>query len=247
MSNTKTEVASSDLINYNYRLSKSRLGILMNDREIKRNKPPVKEQVYFYIRDKIIRGELGGGDFIEEEAVTFAMGVSRTPVREAFLMLKSERFIDLIPRKGACVRQVTGQEIKNIYETRRLIEKHAVSRICNEDIDIPDEMIACHEAMKANSESIDFYKHIVIDSRFHGAMVEAVNNPVLFDVYKAIQDRKMRVAYTALSLDPSRINLIIIQHEEIVNALKKRDINAANNVLDKHLWPVADMLSRLPE
>ncbi|WP_372741376.1 GntR family transcriptional regulator [Neptunomonas sp.] len=218
----------------------------MDDKKINKSKSPIKEQVYLYIRDKIIKGDIEGGEFIEEEAITSIMGFSRTPVREAFLRLEAERFIDLIPRKGACVRQITGQEIINIYETRRLIEKHAVSRICKEGIAIPDEMLACHEAMKVNAEHMDFYKHIVMDGRFHGAMVEAIKNSVLKDVYKTIQDRKMRVAYTTLSLDPSRINLILNQHNEIIDALCERDIEKANDVLEKHLCPVEDIISRLP-
>ena len=218
----------------------------MNDKKISKSKSPIKEQVYLYIRDKIIKGEINGGEFIEEEAITSIMGFSRTPVREAFLRLHAERFIDLIPRKGACVRQITGREIINIYETRRLIEQHAVSRICKEDIAIPDEMFACIEAMKVNEKNINFYKHIVMDGRFHGAMVEAINNPVLMDVYKTIQDRKMRVAYTALSLDPSRISLIADQHNQILNALYKKDLDTANNVLEKHLCPVEGIISRLP-
>lgn len=219
----------------------------MNGRKLKNGNRTAKEQAYLYVRDKIIKGEINGGEFIEEESISFSLGVSRTPVREAFLRLEAEKFIDLIPRKGAQVRQITGKEIINIYETRRLIEIHAASSICRESITVPDEMFSSHEAMKAGAPNIDYYQHIINDSRFHASMVEAIGNPVLVDVYKSIQDRKMRVAYTAISLTPDRIGIIIKQHQEIIDALLKQDADSVENVLKDHLWPIEEMISQLPK
>ncbi|RCW99642.1 GntR family transcriptional regulator [Marinomonas foliarum] len=225
----------------------------MNFKKVKVNNPPIKDKVYTYLRDKIIKGEINSGDFIEEETITNETGFSRTPVREAFVKLEAERFIDLIPRKGARVRQVTGTEIINIYETRRLIEKHAAKRICEENIVVPVKMIDCHESMieryeayKDDLNEIDFYQHIFMDVAFHGSMVAAVNNPVLMDMYEAIQNRKIRVAYTALSIEPERIHLIIKEHTEILDSLLKRDVSRVVDALENHLKPLDSILSRLP-
>lgn len=214
----------------------------------KSTKKPVKKQVYSFIRDRIIIGDIEGGEFIEEEAISAMLGVSRTPVREAFLKLEAERFIDLIPRKGARVRQITGEEVSNIYETRRLIEIYAARKICEELIDVPHSMIESHEAMSLNSSNdFDVYKHIINDDRFHLSMVEAIDNPVLVDVYKSIQDRKMRVAYTAISLKPERIGIIISQHQGILDALIKKDVEAVEGVLTEHLRPIGEVINNLPK
>ncbi|WP_148254767.1 GntR family transcriptional regulator [Aidingimonas lacisalsi] len=220
----------------------------MNISTSKSTKRPVKQQVYSFIRDKIIIGDMEGGEFIEEEAVSAMLGVSRTPVREAFLKLEAERFIDLIPRKGARVRQITGQEVANIYETRRLIETYAARKICEESIEIPDDMIESHERMSSlYSHDFDIYKHIINDDRFHLSMVEAIDNPVLVDIYKSIQDRKMRVAFTAVSLKPERIGIIISQHQNIVDALFQRDMAAVESVLTEHLRPIDEVINSLPQ
>ena len=65
-----------------------------------RSVPTARAKAYAYVLDHIIRGDFRGGDFIEEEWVSSAAGVSRTPVREAFHRLESERFIELLPRRG---------------------------------------------------------------------------------------------------------------------------------------------------
>lgn len=209
-------------------------------------KVSVKEQVYATVRDLIIRGEFEGGRFIEEEEITDLLGVSRTPVREAFFRLEAERFIDLIPRRGACVRQITSKEIIDIYETRRIIEIHAVHRICNENIDVPGKVFEIHEAMRIQPPNVDFYDHIINDTEFHSAIIESINNPVLLDVYRGIQARKMRVAYTALNLGPDRLEIIKKQHAELLESLVSKDGYRAEKVLQEHLWPVVNVISQLP-
>ena len=62
---------------------------------------PTRERVYLYVREQILRGRFLGGCFIEEEEISSALGLSRTPVREAFHRLEAERFPDLLPRRGA--------------------------------------------------------------------------------------------------------------------------------------------------
>lgn len=143
---------------------------------------------------------------------------------------------------------VYGRAISNIYETRRLIEIYAARKICEELIEIPHAMIESHEIMSSYSTNkFDVYKHIINDDRFHLSMVEAIDNPVLVDVYKSIQDRKMRVAYTAISLKPERIDIIISQHQGILDALIKRDIEAGESVFAEHLRPIDEVINNLPK
>lgn len=98
-----------------------------------------------------------------------------------------------------------------------------------------------------STNKFDVYKHIINDDRFHLSMVEAIDNPVLVDVYKSIQDRKMRVAYTAISLKPERIDIIISQHQGILDALIKRDIEAGESVFAEHLRPIDEVINNLPK
>src|ERR1700744_3261363 len=103
---------------------------------------PARERVYVFVCEQILKGHFVGGSFIEEEQISSAINVSRTPVREAFHRLEAEKFIDLLPRRGALVRQVTASELTDVYEARRVIEGYSIARMGQERLPVPAEMTA---------------------------------------------------------------------------------------------------------
>lgn len=207
---------------------------------------PARERVYLYVREQILRGRFAGGSFVEEEAISSAMGVSRTPVREAFHRLEAERFIDLLPRRGALVRQVTAQELLDLYEARRMIEGHAIGRICREEIPLPAEMSDILGELERLPQG-DHFGRIELNRRFHFVMVAAVGNGVLSELYQSLGARQQRVAMTAISTDPSRTVRISREHEALLAALRSWNEAEALAVLEQHLRPVMGVISRLPQ
>jgi DNA-binding GntR family transcriptional regulator len=206
---------------------------------------PARERVYLYVREQILRGRFAGGSFVEEEEISSALGVSRTPVREAFHRLEAERFIDLLPRRGALVRQVTAQELLDLYEARRMIEGHAISRICREEIPVPPEMAAIIDELDRLPQD-DYFERIELNRRFHFVLVAAVGNGVLSELYQSLGARQQRVAMTAISTDPSRITRISREHRALLSALSEWNETEALAVLEQHLRPVVGVVSRLP-
>ncbi len=198
---------------------------------------PTRERVYLYVREQILRGRYPGGAFIEEGDIAAAMGVSRTPVREAFHRLQAERFIDLLPRRGAQVRQVTAQELADLYETRRMIEGYALARICRERITAIEPMRRILAAMDVASDD-DHFPRVELNREFHFAMVTAVGNEVLSELYQSLGSRQQRVAMRAITVDPGRIARIRVEHHELLDALEAHDEARARAVLDLHLRPV---------
>jgi DNA-binding GntR family transcriptional regulator len=206
---------------------------------------PARERVYAHVREQILRGVYAGGSFVEEEAISSVMGVSRTPVREAFHRLEAERFIDLLPRRGALVRQVTAQELADLYETRRMIEGYAVARICRERIVLPETMEAVLDRLDAIAGS-DHFARVELNREFHFGMVQALGNEVLSELYQSLGARQQRVAMRALAVDPGRIERIRVEHRDFIAALRAFDEARARAVLDEHLRPVTGVVSRLP-
>ena len=204
---------------------------------------PARERVYAYVREQILREAFPGGSFIEEEQISSAMGVSRTPVREAFHRLEAERFIDLLPRRGALVRQVTAQELADLYETRRMIEGYAIARICRERILLPAGMDTILDRLDATN---DYFERAELNRTFHFAMVDAIGNAVLSELYQSLGARQLRVAMTALTVDPGRIARIRIEHLDFLAALRAYDEQRARDILDQHLRPILGVVSRLP-
>lgn len=207
---------------------------------------PTRERVYLYIREQILRGHFAGGSFVEEEAISSALGVSRTPVREAFHRLEAERFIDLLPRRGALVRQVTAQELLDLYEARRMIEGHAIARICREEIPVPAKMGEILEAIERLPLD-DHFGRIELNRRFHFVMVAAVGNVVLSELYQSLGARQQRVAMTAIIAEPSRTNRISREHQALLAALTEWNETEALAVLEQHLRPIMGVISRLPQ
>lgn len=207
---------------------------------------PTRERVYLYVREQILRGRFPGGSFVEEEEISTALGVSRTPVREAFHRLEAERFIDLLPRRGALVRQVNAQELLDLYEARRMIEGHAISRICREEIPLPAEMRTILDALESLPQS-DYFNRVELNRQFHFVMVAAVGNIVLSELYQSLGARQQRVAMTAIHADPSRAARISREHHALVAALAEWDEAKALAILEQHLRPIVGVLSRLPD
>lgn len=206
---------------------------------------PARERVYLRVREQILRGHFAGGSFIEEEQISSAMGLSRTPVREAFHRLEAERFIELLPRRGAMVRQVTAQELAHLYETRRMIEGYAVARICQEEIPLPAKLDIILDRIDQVVDA-DHFARVELNRRFHFTMVAALGNEVLSELYQSLDSRQQRVAMTALSVDPNRMARIQNEHRALLAALRVWDEPQARAILEQHLRPVMGVVSRLP-
>jgi DNA-binding GntR family transcriptional regulator len=205
---------------------------------------PTRDRVYAYVRDRILSEEYRSGSFLEEEQVSEAVGVSRTPVREAFHRLAAERFIELLPRRGALVRGVTVQELIDMYETRRVLETYAARRVCAEALAVPDVMDTLLDEMRQISAK-ESLRIAELNRQFHRAMVGALGNEVLTDSYDSLKSRQQRVAISAIKANPARLPLIHIEHTELVTALKHGDGDRAAAILDAHLRPVLEVVTHL--
>ncbi|WP_033287911.1 GntR family transcriptional regulator [Amycolatopsis jejuensis] len=206
---------------------------------------PARERVYAWLRDGIIAGELEGGRFLDEQWVSGVVGVSRTPVREAFHRLEAERFISLLPRKGAQVRTVTARELEEVYQSRRLIEGHAIAEVCAAGRGAPPEMPGLIEEMEAAEAARDWFAVSGLDRRFHRAIVNAAGNSVLTELYDTLRSRQQRVAVRAMEARPERLPTIDAEHRALVAALEASDAEEALRVLNVHLRPVSEVVSEL--
>lgn len=185
---------------------------------------PARERAYRFVRDGILSGRLSGGAFPEEVQLSLAIGVSRTPVREALNRLQAERLIELIPRRGARVREVTLRELVEVYEARRAIEIHVARSLCVARVGAPQEMARLLDAMYEIPPN-DLVRHVELDVAFHQAMVAAL---------------------TSITTEPRRLGPILEEHSVLLRALNAFDGDAAAALLARHLQPVFEVLSRMP-
>ncbi|HEY2059628.1 MAG TPA: GntR family transcriptional regulator [Amycolatopsis sp.] len=206
---------------------------------------PARDRVYAWLRDGIISGELEGGRFLDELWVSGVVGVSRTPVREAFHRLEAERFISLLPRKGAQVRTVTARELEEVYQSRRLIEGHALGEVCAARAGAPAEMAGLIEQMDRAGKDRDWFAVSGLDRQFHRAIVNAAGNSVLTELYDTLRSRQQRVAVRALEARPERLSIIDTEHRQLVAAIDAHEPATALRLLNEHLRPVSEVVSAL--
>src|ERR1700752_2732801 len=88
-----------------------------------------KDRAHDYVKRQVLTGAFPGGELISEGEVASALGMSRTPVREAFLRLQAEGLLRLYPKRGALVVPVSPAEINDVMETRGMIERLAVAKV----------------------------------------------------------------------------------------------------------------------
>jgi len=203
---------------------------------------PASQRAYAFIRSRILTGELPSESFVEEEHISALIGVSRTPVREAFSRLQAEHLIELVPRRGARVRGITLREMFEFYEVRRIIEGAVASKLCSAMAGAPPAMRRVLEAMRLlmPNPGADYLE---LDAALHQALVAASTNEVLIEMYAGLSTRQRRVAVTSLQIQPRRPAQIHEQHEALVDALDRNDEGSVLKVLDAHLRPIRDVVA----
>src|SRR5215210_9105741 len=93
-----------------------------------RRPAPAKDRAYAWVKEQILEGIYPGGELLSEGEVARRLEMSRTPVREAFLLLEAEGLLRLYPKRGALVVPVSAAEVTDVMETRELVESFAIRR-----------------------------------------------------------------------------------------------------------------------
>ena len=160
----------------------------------------LRGKVFHKIRDDILSGKYKDNEELKEVAIGEELGVSRTPVREAFRQLELEGLIHIIPNKGAYVTGITVKDVKDIYMIRSLLEglcaKWATENITPEQLEEMEENVYLAEfhAAKGHTQQI-----AELDNRFHEILYEACNSKMLEKQLRDFHDYVLRVRKKTLS------------------------------------------------
>lgn len=200
------------------------------------------QRAYEWIRDAILRGEFAEGEFIDEVALAGRVNTSRTPVREALQRLQVERYVDLLPRRGAQVRVVTAREMREIYHARLLIESDALRTICQRQAGVPERARTLIEEMEQAGRDNDWNRLAQLDQVFHSEIVRHQRNTVIAELYDALQPRQVRLGTRTLVEAPGRLPVIEREHRELIAALDRHDGETSVEVLRQHLREIPELV-----
>jgi DNA-binding GntR family transcriptional regulator len=197
------------------------------------SKAPAAARAYQAIKGAILDRTYVGGTLLTEGELAEAVGVSRTPVREALLRLEADGLVRLYPKKGALVLPVSADEIADVLETRELVETHTAVRA----IGAPGllDALATHlAAMRAAREAGDTVAFMTADRAFHHAVVAAAGNAVLTGLYDSLRDRQLRMGVEYMRSGPERMDRAVAEHETIVGALASGNAERVRRSVHRH-------------
>ncbi|MCA0424940.1 MAG: GntR family transcriptional regulator [Proteobacteria bacterium] len=193
------------------------------------------EAVLNQLRDMIIEGTLAPGARINEGQVGAALGVSRTPLREAIKTLESEGLVEIIPSKGAIVRRFSATDIREILEVLKALEQTAARLLCARGTEAAiAEVVGLHEAMMTEYAARNRLTYFKLNQSIHSAIVLGSGNAVLARTHAQLQAQIKRIRFIG-NQTPERWAAAVAEHEEMILALKRRDGAALADVLGRHL------------
>ncbi len=200
------------------------------------------DRAYAFAKARILDGRFAGGALITEGNVAAALGLSRTPVREAFSRLASEGLLRVYPKRGALVVPVSTTEVDSVMETRLLIEQFAIEKVIRFEIELgsaPADAIAKQKRFAARHDPRGF---VEADHEFHRVFVAAAGNIILLQLHDSMRDRQSRMGLTALARDDARTPQVLHEHRALAEAVEARDPDAAREMVQAHLHATLSLL-----
>jgi DNA-binding GntR family transcriptional regulator len=184
------------------------------------------ERAYRYTKDLIIRGELPGGQLVSEGKVCGELGVSRTPVHEAFLRLDAEKLLALSSRRGAVVLPMPPDEARNVLEMRQAIEAAAARRLVEHGTPSGPLVASLRSVLDRQLGHVgvgDVDAFVASDEEFHAGVVEASGNVIAVHFLAFLRDRQQRLRYQLLGIHPERLPGLYEDHVRLLGRLEAAD------------------------
>lgn len=209
-------------------------------------KKSLRHKAYKAIKDKIIFLDLKPGEKIFEAEIAKKLKISRTPVREALLMLENERLVECDPSLGYMVRRLTSKEIGEYFAIRKALELLAVPLIIERITD--SEIKALNYNVEAAEKSIEKnnLKNIIrCETEFHSIQYKATKSEIFFDTISGLTDKFQLIRAIAM-LAPSGPNESLAHHKEMLMAIEKRDARGLKKLVERHLKRAAEKFAASP-
>lgn len=210
-----------------------------------RLRDPIAPQLVAALRQAIIASELRPGEALSEKDIASRFGVSRQPVREAFIKLSEAGLVQILPSRGTYVMRISLREVANARFVREAVEC-SLARVASRLID-PDgvarlrRLIAEQGAAAARG---DYTRFTALDEAFHQAIAGIVDCDYAGKVVESARAQTDRVRYLSLP-GTSPIPLLITQHNAIVDALEAGDPDMAAAAMRIHLREILNALPRI--
>ncbi|MHA6258869.1 GntR family transcriptional regulator [Sporosarcina sp. CAU 1771] len=195
----------------------------------------LRDVAYLKIKDLIIRDELSGPVVSENELATL-LNMSRTPIREALNRLQNESFLEIYPKRGIYIKDVTVEETIDIMNMRLAIELFSMNIIPDlfqdRDLEFLEKSIV---EQQAAAKAEDVYEFIKLDLDYHEHLLKIAGNEYFVKTLHNITDRIFHTGIKIFKRDLTRMQTSINDHILINEKLKNKDFVEARNAMEEHI------------
>ena len=206
----------------------------------------LSESVATYLREQIISGKLGKGEFLRIDAIAKALNVSTTPVREGLLLLQSESFVRLMPRRGFVVNSFSRGDLVDLFWAQATLgaelAARAATRMSKEDF---AKLLELHQAHERAVEDKDDAVAAKLGHQFHRTINLAADSPRLALLLGSLTKQLPNRFYASIE---GQLQGAVEYHPMIMNAIRKSDSDEVRSLMHNHILSGAehliDMLER---
>lgn len=187
------------------------------------------------LRALIIEGELAPGARLNERELSERLGVSRTPLREAFRMLAADGLLVQLPNRGAQVVALSADDVRHAFEVMASLEalsgELAAQRVTDKDI---IELRAMQGEMEAAHAQHDLPNYYRVNRAIHDRINGVAANPILTQTFKTLNMRLHALRFRS-NLVPAKWDQAVREHRDMIDALAARDGARLRDILSRHL------------
>ncbi|MGR2738193.1 GntR family transcriptional regulator [Billgrantia sp. Q4P2] len=195
---------------------------------------PIRDKVYAYLKDAILRGEYKAGDRLVERVLAEKLNISRTPIREALFRLETQRFVRTVPRKGVVVNEITQAEILEVFMILASLESLAArlaAQKVNDEIaaEIDQLMAEMDEALQDGGGD-----EVELNVKYNDLIGRASGNPKLHEMLVDLKDYVRAFSNLSAAL-PGRTKEALREHQDILGAIRGGEEDLAESFTRIHL------------
>lgn len=203
------------------------------------------ERAYITIKDSILKNEMSPGQSFSINSMAKALGISPTPIREAIARLSADGLVEGVPHKMLCVTKITREDVKQIYEARKLLEPHAAelaAKLVGSSTQLKTMLkkvlISANKILESEENQLKKEAFFNIDLKLNEIFLEAVT-PFLREILDFVGERSLRIRIfvetSHKSMDRDLALQITTEHQEIAQAIFEGNVKKAKKSVLHHL------------
>ena len=188
-----------------------------------------------HIRNGIINGTFQLGESLPEVKLSNAMGISKTPIREALSALNLRGLVQIFPHRGAFVFSLSQEDVVQLCQYRLILESAALEQALEKNPSVLiNELATIVSKMSETQEADEFEQYLELDAEFHDAFFRSCGNSYLRDGYQKVSDI-VQTMRTHLSKRSDRTTKSFKEHQAITSLLDEGKVKAATNTLKRQI------------